>query len=46
MKLGVEEKILWPAFLIGVLAIFLSVPTVHGQRGLKEMPPPPPPWSP
>jgi Ca-activated chloride channel family protein len=46
MKLGVEEKILWPAFLIGVLAIFLSVPTVHGQRGLKEMPPPPPPWRP
>jgi VWFA-related protein len=46
MKFGVEEKILWPAFLIGVLAIFLSVPTVHGQRGLKEMPPPPPPWRP
>jgi len=46
MKFGVKEKILWPAFLIGVLAIFLSVPTAHGQRGLKDMPPPPPLWRP
>lgn len=46
MKFGVEEKILWPAFLIGVLALFLSVPTVQGQRGLKDMPPPPPLWRP
>jgi VWFA-related protein len=45
MKFGVE-KALWPAFLIGVLALFLSVPTVHGQRGLKDMPAPPPPWRP
>ena len=45
MKLGVE-KLLWPAFLIGVLAIFLSVPTVQGQGGVKELPPPPPPWRP
>lgn len=44
MKLGVAEKIMWPAFLIGVLAIFLSVPTVYGQGGVKEMPPPPPVW--
>jgi VWFA-related protein len=47
MKSGVKEKILWPAFLIGVLAIFLSIPTVQGQqRGLKDMPPPPPLWRP
>jgi VWFA-related protein len=46
MKFGVQEKILWPAFLIGVLAIFLSVPSVHAQGGLKDMPPPPPLWRP
>jgi Ca-activated chloride channel family protein len=46
MKFGVEEKILWPAFLIGVLALFLSVPIVHGQGGTKNLPPPPPPWRP
>ena len=43
---GVEEKLLRPAFLIGVLAIFLSalfVPTVQGQT-VKDLPPPPPPW--
>jgi len=46
MRIGVE-KLLWPAFLIGVLAIFLSAPTVPGQqRGLKDMPPPPPLWRP
>src|ERR1051325_190386 len=46
MKFGVQEKFLWPAFLIGVLAIFLSVPSVHAQGGLKDMPPPPPLWRP
>lgn len=45
MKFGVEEKVLWPAFLIGMLALFLSVPTVYGQ-GTKNLPPPPPPWRP
>src|SRR5215203_3547196 len=45
MILGVEKKLLWPAFLIGVLAIFLSTPTVHGQT-VKDMPPPPPLWKP
>lgn len=44
---GVEEKILRPAFLIGVLAILLSaVPTALGQTTVKEMPPPPPVWKP
>src|SRR5215213_1283950 len=43
MILGVEKKLLWPVFLIGVLAIFLSTPTVQGQS-VKDMPPPPPPW--
>ncbi|HEY6660649.1 MAG TPA: VWA domain-containing protein [Pyrinomonadaceae bacterium] len=43
MILGVEKKLLWPAFLIGVLAIFLSTPIVQGQT-VKEMPAPPPPW--
>jgi len=45
MKFGVEEKLLWPAFLIGVLALFLIVPTAQGQ-GTKNLPPPPPPWKP
>jgi VWFA-related protein len=45
MKFGVEEKILWPAFLIGVLALFLFVPTAQAQ-GTKTLPPPPPPWRP
>jgi Ca-activated chloride channel family protein len=45
MKFGVEEKLLWPAFLIGVLAFFLSVPAVFAQ-GTKNLPPPPPPWRP
>jgi Ca-activated chloride channel homolog len=43
MKFGVEEKILWPAFLIGVLALFISVPTAQAQ-GTQNLPPPPPPW--
>src|ERR1041385_3871684 len=45
MILGVEKKFLWPAFLLGVLAIFLSTPTVQGQT-IKDMPPPPPLWKP
>jgi len=43
MILGVEKKLLWPAFLMGVLAIFLSTPTTHGQT-VRDMPPPPPLW--
>src|ERR1041385_7587392 len=46
MILGAKEKLLWPAFLIGVLALFLSVPTAHGQGSVKDMPPPPPLWKP
>jgi Ca-activated chloride channel homolog len=42
MILG-AEKTLWPVFLLGVLAIFLSVPTVRAQ-GTKDLPPPPPLW--
>jgi Ca-activated chloride channel homolog len=43
MIVGVEKKLLRPAFLLGVLAIFLSIQTVQGQQTL---PPPPPPWKP
>src|ERR1041384_3919142 len=43
MTSGVEKKFLGPAFLIGVLAILLFVPTVQGQS-TKDLPPPPPPW--
>jgi len=46
MILGVEKKLLWPAFLIGVLALFLSTPTAHAQKTVKELPPPPPLWKP
>jgi Ca-activated chloride channel family protein len=46
MILGAKEKFLGPAFLIGVLALFLSVPTAQGQRSVKDMPPPPPLWKP
>ena len=45
MILGVEKKLLWPAFLVGVLALFLSVPAVLGQS-VKDLPPPPPLWRP
>ena len=45
MILGVEKKHLWPAFLFGVLALFLSVPAVLGQS-TKDLPPPPPLWRP
>jgi len=44
MILG-AKKTLWPVFLMGVLAIFLSVPTVQAQ-GTKDLPPPPPLWKP
>src|SRR5688500_5063749 len=45
MILGVEKKLLWPAFLFGVLAIFLSAPTAQAQT-VKDLPPPPPLWKP
>jgi len=45
MMSGVEEKLLRPVFLIGMLALFLSVPAVQAQ-GTKNLPPPPPPWRP
>ena len=45
MILGVEKKLLWPALLVGVLALFVSVPTVLGQS-TKDLPPPPPLWRP
>ncbi len=45
MILGVEKKLLRPAFLMGVLALFLSVPAVLGQS-TKDLPPPPPLWRP
>src|SRR5215216_4240922 len=40
---GVQEKLLRPVFLFGVLAILLFVPTVQGQS-TKDLPPPPPVW--
>jgi Ca-activated chloride channel homolog len=46
MILGVEKKLLWPAFLIGVLALFLSTPTAQAQKTVKDLPPPPPLWKP
>ena len=45
MILGVEKKLLWPAFLVGVLALFMFTPAAQGQ-GVKNLPPPPPPWKP
>jgi Ca-activated chloride channel homolog len=44
MILG-AEKTLWPVFLLGVLAIFLSAPTVRAQS-TRDLPPPPPLWKP
>jgi Ca-activated chloride channel family protein len=44
MILGAEKN-LWPVLLLGVLAIFLSVPAVQAQ-GTKDLPPPPPLWKP
>lgn len=46
MILGVEKKFLWPAFLMGVLAIFLFVPAAQAQKSVKDLPPPPPLWKP
>jgi len=43
MNLGVEKKFLRPAFLLGLLAVFLFVPTAQGQS-VKDLPPPPPAW--
>ena len=43
MKIRVEKTHLRPAFLLGVLALFLSVPTVLAQS-TKDLPPPPPVW--
>lgn len=43
MILAVEKKLLWPAILIGVLALFLSTATTQAQS-TKDLPPPPPPW--
>ena len=43
MILGVWEKLWRPAFLFGVLALFLSIPTVQAQT-IKDLPPPPPAW--
>jgi Ca-activated chloride channel homolog len=48
MKLGSERTLWRPAFLFGVLALFLCVSlsetTVQAQKGVKDMPPPPPVW--
>jgi Ca-activated chloride channel homolog len=46
MMLGVEKRLLRPAFLVGVLAVFLSIPVVavHAQKRVKDLPPPPPLW--
>ncbi len=43
MMISGAEKRLWPVFLLGVLAIFLSTPTVQAQS-TKDLPPPPPLW--
>src|SRR5688572_11212523 len=46
MMLGVEKRLWRPAFLMGVLAVFLSLPALvaQAQKRLKDMPPPPPAW--
>jgi Ca-activated chloride channel family protein len=46
MILGVEKKLWRPAFLLGVLAIFLSVLSTAQAQSVKELPPPPPLWKP
>src|SRR6185369_8508475 len=43
MMISGAEKRLWPVLLLGVLAIFLSVPATRAQ-GMKDRPPPPPLW--
>jgi Ca-activated chloride channel family protein len=44
MMISGAEKTLWPVFLLGVLAIFMSVPTARAQQSTKDLPPPPPLW--
>jgi Ca-activated chloride channel homolog len=46
MTLGVGAKLLRPAFLLGVLALFLfvSLAAAVQAQGVKDMPPPPPAW--
>ena len=48
MTLEVTRKFSRPAFLLGVLALFLSVAsytsTAQAQSSIKDMPPPPPAW--
>ena len=46
MMLGVEKRHSRPAFLIGVLAVFLSFPVlvIQAQKRVRDMPPPPPLW--
>jgi VWFA-related protein len=45
MILGVDKRRWRPAFLLGVLAVFLSVTAVvQAQKRLRDMPPPPPLW--
>ena len=50
MTLGVKRNFSRPAFLFGVLALFLSVAffssPAQAQKGVKDMPPPPPLWKP
>jgi Ca-activated chloride channel family protein len=50
MTLGVKRNFSRPAFLFGVLALFLSVASfsspAQAQKGVKDMPPPPPLWKP
>lgn len=43
MMLGVEKRLWRPAFLLGVLAVFLCAPVVYAQS-VKDLPPPPPLW--
>lgn len=43
MMLGVEKRLWRPAFLLGVLAVFLSAPVVYAQS-VKDLPAPPPLW--
>ena len=45
MMLGVDKRHLRPAFLVGVLAVFLSLPAAIGYaQSVKDLPPPPPAW--
>jgi Ca-activated chloride channel family protein len=43
MMFGVEKRLLRPAFLLGVLAVFLFVPVAQAQS-VKDLPAPPPLW--